>query len=110
MAAPATRPPPPNPPPQGGRGKYRRELSVAAAYALLLAALAVTARVRHTPSFFQDQFRQSLVSAAPVLVAAVGMTLVILTLQIDISIGSQFSICGVVAGLLAREGVPMPAA
>ncbi len=39
------------------------------------------------------------VSNAPVLVAAVGMTLVILCRQIDISIGSQFSICGVVAGL-----------
>ena len=41
---------------------------------------------------------------APVLVAAVGMTLVILCRQIDISIGSIFSICGVVAGLLARLG------
>jgi rhamnose transport system permease protein len=36
------------------------------------------------------------------------MTLVILARHIDISIGAQFSICGVVAGLLAREGVPMP--
>jgi rhamnose transport system permease protein len=43
-----------------------------------------------------------------VLVAAVGMTVVILTRQIDISIGSQMSVCGVAAGLLAREGVPMP--
>jgi rhamnose transport system permease protein len=37
------------------------------------------------------------------------MTLVILCRQIDISIGSQFSICAVAAGLLAREGLPMPA-
>ena len=36
------------------------------------------------------------------------MTLVILCRQIDISIGSQFSICGVVAGLLAQAGLPMP--
>jgi rhamnose transport system permease protein len=36
------------------------------------------------------------------------MTLVILARQIDISIGSQLSLCAVVAGLLAREGVPMP--
>ena len=36
------------------------------------------------------------------------MTLVILCRQIDISIGSQFCICGVVAGLLARAGLPMP--
>ncbi len=44
------------------------------------------------------------VSNASMLVAAVGMTLVILCRQIDISIGSIFSICGVVAGLLARVG------
>jgi rhamnose transport system permease protein len=52
--------------------------------------------------------RSILVASAPVLVAAVGMTLVILARQIDISIGSQFSLCGVVAGLLARSGLPMP--
>jgi rhamnose transport system permease protein len=33
---------------------------------------------------------------------------VIVARQIDISIASQFSVCGVVAALLAREGVPMP--
>ena len=48
-----------------------------------------------------------MVSNAPVLVAAVGMTLVILCRQIDISIGSLFSICGVVAGLLAKAGLPI---
>ena len=49
-----------------------------------------------------------MVSNAAVLVAAVGMTLVILCRQIDISIGSIFSICGVVAGLLSRAGLPSP--
>jgi rhamnose transport system permease protein len=83
--------------------RYQRELSVAAAYALLLGVLALAA-----PTFFREQFRQSLVSSAPVLVAAVGMTLVIVARQIDISVGSQFSVCGVVAGLLARAGLPMP--
>ncbi|HKI19479.1 MAG TPA: ABC transporter permease, partial [Isosphaeraceae bacterium] len=47
------------------------------------------------------------VSKASVLVAAVGMTLVILCRHIDISIGSIFSICGVVAGLLSRAGLNM---
>jgi rhamnose transport system permease protein len=84
--------------------RYRRELSVALAFAGLLAVLAVAA-----PSFFEpDRLRTVLVSAAPVLVAAVGMTLVILARHIDISIGSQFSVCAVVAGLLARAGLPMP--
>lgn len=84
--------------------RYQRELSVGAAYAVLLGALSLA-----SPSFFRDQFRASLVSGAPVLVMAVGMTLVILCRQIDISVGSQFSICGVIAGLAAKAGLPMPA-
>src|SRR5258707_12769025 len=85
-------------------GRYRRELSVAAAYAMLLVVMAVRA-----PRFFRpEQLSAFVVSNASVLVAAVGMTLVILCHHIDISIGSQFSICGVVAGLLARAGLPIP--
>jgi rhamnose transport system permease protein len=84
--------------------RHRREVSVAAAYALLLLFLAVAA-----PRFFRpEQLRAFVVSNASVLVAATGMTLVILCRQIDISVGSQFSICGVIAGLLAREGLPIP--
>lgn len=84
--------------------RYRRELSVALTYAALLIVLAVA-----TPDFFKgDQLRAFAVSRASVLVAAVGMTLVIVARQIDISIGSQFSVCGVVAGLLARSGMPLP--
>lgn len=44
----------------------------------------------------------------PVLVAAIGMTVVIIAGQIDISIGSQFAVCGAIAGLLAKTGAPMP--
>ncbi len=62
------------------------------------------------PGFFAaGNLRDLLVSNAPVLVAAVGMTLVILARHIDISIGSQFAIGGVAAGLLAKAGLPMPA-
>jgi rhamnose transport system permease protein len=78
---------------------HRRELSVTAAYAVLLAAVAIQA-----PDFYRTaNLRDVLVNAAPTLVAAVGMTLVIVARQIDISIGSQFAICGVVAGLLAKH-------
>jgi ribose/xylose/arabinose/galactoside ABC-type transport system permease subunit len=71
---------------------------------VLLGVLAVFA-----PRFYQgDKFLNILVASAPVLVAAVGMTFVILSRNIDISIGSQLSICGVVAGLLAKTGLPMP--
>jgi len=84
--------------------RYRRELAVTATYAVLLLMLAAA-----VPGFFKpDQVRAMLVSSAPVLLAAVGMTLVIVARQIDISVGSQFSVCGVVAGLLARAGLPMP--
>ncbi|HMC12162.1 MAG TPA: ABC transporter permease [Pirellulaceae bacterium] len=84
--------------------RYRRELSVAAAYAILLIVLAVVA-----PRFYRgDQFRSIIVASTPILVAAIGMTLVILARQIDISIGSQLSLCGIVAGLLAKTGLPMP--
>ena len=85
--------------------RYRREVSVTIAYAALLAML-----VALVPGFFRaEPLRAFLVSSAPVLVAAVGMTLVVVARQIDISIGSQFSVCGVVAGLLANAGLPMPA-
>ena len=62
-------------------------------------------RWRPRGSFGPNSSRRLVVSNASVLVAAVGMTLVILCRQIDISIGSHFSICGVVAGLLARAGL-----
>ena len=84
--------------------RYRREVSVAVALLGLLALLAVRA-----PGFFRPANLSDLcVSNAPVLVGAVGMTIVILARQIDISIGSQFAICGVAAGLLAKTGLPMP--
>ena len=84
--------------------RHLREIAVAGVYLLLLAVLAVFA-----PTFFHgDKFRSILVSSAPVLVVAVGMTLVILARHIDISVGAQFSLCGIVAGLLTQAGVPMP--
>lgn len=90
--------------------RYRRELSVAAAYVGLLLLLGVADLSRGKAGFFQpEQLRALVVSNAPLLVTAVGMTLVILARQIDISVGSQFCICGVIAGLLARAEVPMAA-
>jgi rhamnose transport system permease protein len=85
-------------------GRYRREASVATAYILLLLVLSVAA-----PRFFRtEQLTAFVVSNASVLVAGIGMTMVILCRHIDISIGSQFSVCGVVAGLLAKTGAPIP--
>ena len=64
--------------------KHFRELSVAAALLVMLAMLAVFA-----PAFFQPQPLLSLVTReAPTLVVACGMALVIVSRQIDISVGS----------------------
>jgi rhamnose transport system permease protein len=41
-----------------------------------------------------------------VLIVAIGMTMVILVGQIDISVGSQFAIAAVATGLIARAGAP----
>ena len=77
--------------------RYFRELSVAAALALLLIALAIFA-----PNFFDWQPLLSRLSEqAPTLVVAIGAALVIMCRQIDISVGSQFGVCAVLGGLLA---------
>jgi rhamnose transport system permease protein len=83
--------------------RYLREISVAAALGLLLLAMAIFA-----PGFYQPQPLLSLATReAPTLVVACGMALVILCRQIDISVGSQFSVCGVAAGLMAAAKVPL---
>lgn len=82
----------------------RRDLSVAAAIVALAALLAVAA-----PGFFAGANLLDLFLAnLPVLIVALGMTLVILTGQIDISVGSLLAVCGVAAGLLAKTGLPLP--
>jgi len=83
--------------------KYFREISVALALCALLLVMAVAA-----PAFFQPQPLLSLLAReAPTLVVACGMTLVIIGREIDISVGSQFAVCGVCAGLLAADKWPL---
>lgn len=83
---------------------YQRELSVALAYLLLLGLLGIVA-----PGFYRgDKLWSILVTSAPVLVAGLGMTLIILLRQIDISIGSQFTVCAIVAGMASEAGLPIP--
>ncbi len=86
--------------------KHLREISVAAVYGGLLLVLWLV-----RPEFYTTgQFWKTLVYAAPILVAAIGMTLVIVAREIDISIGWQLSVCAIVAALLAKHGYPLPAA
>jgi rhamnose transport system permease protein len=84
--------------------RYQRELAAAAAWGLLLIAVALVA-----PSFFSaDNLRDLALNNAPLLLVATGMTLVILVGRIDISVGSQFAIVSVCAGLLAKSGAGTP--
>jgi rhamnose transport system permease protein len=77
---------------------HRREISllmVIAALSLVLAAL--------TPGYFaRENLSDLFLGNMPVLIVAIGTTLVILTGNIDISVGSVFAICGVVAGVAAK--------
>lgn len=84
--------------------RYKREISAAGAFLAILIVLAIVA-----PSFFSaGNLRDLLINNAPTLFVAVGMTMVILVGEIDISVGSQFAVCSVAAGFLAKTGMPMP--
>lgn len=75
---------------------------MAIAIAALCAVLAFAA-----PTYFSSENLTDLFLAnVPVLLISLGMTLVILTGEIDVSVGSMFAICGVVAGVIAKAGVP----
>ena len=84
------------------RGLGRREASVAGAVIALGLVLAAV-----TPGFFARDNLSDLFANMPVLIIALGMTLVILTGHIDISVGSLFAVCAV-APVLAKAGLPMP--
>lgn len=84
-------------------GRHAREAPPAAALLVVLLAVLVMA-----PRFFSaGNLRDMALNNAPVLVVALGMTLVILVGEIDISVASQFAVCSVMAGLLSRGGMPI---
>src|SRR3954454_22897641 len=85
---------------------HRREISlilVIIALGLVLAAM--------TPGYFaRENLSDLFLGNMPVLIVAIGTTLVILTGNIDISVGSVFAICGVVAGVVAKASGSVAAA
>lgn len=84
--------------------RYAREISIGLAISGLLLLMAIV-----EPAFFGlDHLRDKLVANVPVLVVAIGMTLLIVAKQIDISVGSQFSVVGVLAALAVQAGCPLP--
>jgi rhamnose transport system permease protein len=84
--------------------RHRREASVTVAIAALCALLALI-----RPEYFSAGNLTALFLAnLPVLIIAGGMTMVMLTGEIDISVGSVFAVCAVASGVLAKSGVPTP--
>jgi rhamnose transport system permease protein len=84
--------------------RYKRELSAALGFALLLAIVGAFA-----PAFFSAaNLRDLVLNNAPTLLVAIGMTIIILVGEIDISVGSQFAVASWAAGWLAKSGMPIP--
>jgi len=85
-------------------GRHKQEISAAGALAALLVILAAA-----SPSFFSPgNLRDLALNNAATLIVAIGMTMVILAGEIDISVGSQFAVCSIASGCLATIGVPIP--
>ena len=60
------------------------------------------------PGFFEiGNMRDMAVTNAPALIVAIGMTLVIIAGEIYVSVGSQFAVASVIAGVLAKAGLPL---
>ena len=85
--------------------RHRIEASLAGVLVAAGALLWVQA-----PAFFSaGNLLDMLLATLPVLIVAIGATLVILIGEIDISVGSAFAIASVVAGQAAVWQLPMPA-
>jgi|SRR5215813_6414613 len=83
---------------------YNREIGVAVTIVLLNLVLLINARGYFSRENFADLF----LANAPVLVISLGMLLVILAGRIDISVGSMFAVCSVIAGTAAKQGASTP--
>jgi rhamnose transport system permease protein len=82
----------------------QRAIAIGIFWTFLISVLALRA-----PGFFEpDNLRDIAVTNASTLIVAIGMTLVIVAGEIDVSIGSQFAVASVIAGTLAKAGLPLP--
>ena len=81
-----------------------REIAVLLTIVVLMLVLAW----RTTGYFGLANLTDLFLANMPVMMIAVGMTLIILTGEIDISVGSIFAISSVVMGWCASRGVPVP--
>ena len=84
-------------------GAWSRERPAALGLAALLAVLALAATAFFSPANLRDV----VMANAAVLIVALGMTLVILTGEVDVSVGASFGLSAVVFGTLAQAGMPV---
>jgi rhamnose transport system permease protein len=81
----------------------QRAIAIGIFWVCLLLLLAFRA-----PGFFElSNIRDMAVTNAPALIVAIGMTLVIVAGEIDVSVASQFAVASVIAGTLAKSGLPL---
>src|SRR5262247_3417326 len=83
--------------------RYQREASAAIAYVVLLAIVAFAAPGFYSPANLRDLA----IVNAPALIVAIAMTMFMSTWRIDSSVGSQFAVCSVADGLLAKGVMPI---
>ncbi len=82
---------------------FRREWPCLVALLLLSLGMFFAA-----PGFYSvGNLRDMLLSNAPLLLVAAGMTFVIIVAQIDISVGSLFAVVALASGALAKDGCPV---
>jgi rhamnose transport system permease protein len=82
---------------------HKREIAVLLTIGALIAVIAVRTNGYFSHANLLDLFLENL----PVMIISIGMTLVILTGEIDISVGAVFAVCSVIAGLCATSGLPV---
>jgi rhamnose transport system permease protein len=83
-------------------GRWARERPAALALAVFLGILGLAA-----PAFFSPaNVRDVVMANAAVQIVALGMMLVILTGEVDVSVGATFGLCAVIFGTLAQAGLP----
>jgi rhamnose transport system permease protein len=89
----------------GFMSRHRREVGLIVSILVLLAVPMLFGQGRgfYTATVFKGMVLDNL----SVLIAAVGMTVVILCGEIDISVAAQLAVCGVVGGTLSQMGLPI---
>ena len=91
--------------------RSRRDAVVHAPGAFYLLSILSVALALSTPNFFSTANLANVALQVAVLtIIALGMTLVILTEGIDLSLGPVLGLCGVTAALLVTAGYPLPVA